>query len=380
MRVLHLFSNWKWTGPAELAVNLAAGLARRGVSVFVGCCRAPRGRQPFLLEQAHAHGLRNVSELHLDKHFRPASAVRAVHEIRRLIRHRKIDLVHTHLPNDHLLGGIAARLERNRPIVIRSDYDGFLSRPTYRARLALDHLTDHLVLASELALNAPSVGKHLPADRMSMIRPGVDTARFTPDGPLPARLPAQLTPDAIVAGIVARVQPHRQFGLLLEAFAEAVRAEPRLHLAIVGRGTHIDRLARRPAARLGLDDRVIFTGHLRGEQYVAALKAFDFQIFLVPGSDATCRAARQGMALGKPLIVSKRGILPELVAHGKCGVIVNETRGELAAALLRLAGDKPLRDRLGSQARRRIVTHYTLARQAALIEALYTRLLKNRQK
>ena len=43
MKVLHLFSNWKWTGPAEPAVNLAAALRGRGLDAAFACGRAVEG-------------------------------------------------------------------------------------------------------------------------------------------------------------------------------------------------------------------------------------------------------------------------------------------------------------------------------------------------
>ena len=41
MRALHLFSNWKWTGPAELAVNICLGLRGAGVDARFACGDAP---------------------------------------------------------------------------------------------------------------------------------------------------------------------------------------------------------------------------------------------------------------------------------------------------------------------------------------------------
>ncbi len=127
--------------------------------------------------------------------------------------------------------------------------------------------------------------------------------------------------------------------------------------------------------KLGLDDLVVFTGYLRDDEYVAAVKAFGFQIFLVPGSDATCRAVRDGMALAKPQLVSKRGILPELVLHEKCGLVVAETNDEVTAGLLRMAQDTSLRNRMGTNARKHILAEYSLEKQVSLTASLYRGLL-----
>jgi len=378
MTVLHLFSNWKKTGPAELAANLAACLSDSGITVLFACCRTPHGRTPNLFQYVRSRGLNHIFELHLGKHFRPISALRGIYELRKLIMENNVDIVHSHMPNDHLLGGFAARLTRRRPLVVRTDYNILSAPPTCRASVSLRRFTDHLVVASDLALVSPYVGRYLETERISVIRPGVDTYRFNPGRSLSADVSLPFAADAIVAGVVARVQPHRQFDLLLTAFAEAVSNEPRLRLVIVGRGSHIKRVAVDRVRQLGLADLVFFTGYLRDDAYVAAVNAFDFQIFLVPGSDATCRAAREGMALGKPQLVSKRGILPELVPHEVCGLVVEETKDNVTAGLLRLSQDVSLRNRLGANARQSIIDKHSLDKQVSLTSDLYTRLLSRR--
>ena len=371
MTVLHLFSNWKKTGPAELTANLAAGLAATGMRVLFACCRAPRGRTPDLSQYVHSRGLGRVFELHLTKHLRPVSGLLGICELRALIKENNVDIVHTHMNNDHLLGGLAARFTRRRPLVVRTDYDTLSMQPAFRMRMLLRCLTNHLVVATA----SPYAGRFLHTDDISIIRPGVDTCRFDPNRPLSANIPLPFPTDAVVAGIVARVQPHRQFDLLLSAFAQAASSEPRLRLLVVGRGTHIKRVAMDQVNKLGLDDLVVFTGYLRDDEYVAAVKAFGFQIFLVPGSDATCRAVRDGMALAKPQLVSKRGILPELVLHEKCGLVVAETNDEVTAGLLRMAQDTSLRNRMGTNARKHILAEYSLEKQVSLTASLYRGLL-----
>ncbi len=98
-----------------------------------------------------------------------------------------------------------------------------------------------------------------------------------------------LKADAPVAGIVARVQKHRNFSLLLDAIEQVAREIPDFKFLIVGRGTHIDTVARQPVSRRGLDKNVIFTGY-RNDDYRDVLNLFDYKIFLVPGSDGSYQA------------------------------------------------------------------------------------------
>ena len=54
--------------------------------------------------------------------------------------------------------------------------------------------------------------------------------------------------------------------------------------------------------------------------------------------------------MGKPVIASRRGLLPELVEHEECGLVIDDNPEALAQAILRLARDKEMRQRFGQAA------------------------------
>jgi len=105
------------------------------------------------------------------------------------------------------------------------------------------------------------------------------------------------------------------------------------------------------------------------------LSVFDAGMLLVPGSDGSCRAAMQMAAMGKPLVVAQRGVLPEIVVDGETGIVVEDTAENLAEALLEMAQDAQRRRRWGEAGRRRMVEHFSLSRQADEVEEVYRRVL-----
>ena len=159
-----------------------------------------------------------------------------------------------------------------------------------------------------------------------------------------------LRTDEPVAGIVARVQKHRNFSLLLDAIEQVVREIPDFKLLIVGRGTHIDTVARQPVSRRGLDKNVIFTGY-RTDDYRDVLNLFDYNIFLVPGSDGSCRAVREALACGKPVIAARKGILPELIRDGETGFLIDDKPADLARAMITMIRESEFRLRCSRAAR-----------------------------
>jgi len=379
--VLHLYANHKITGPAELALENVRALVAHGVAArFYSSDVQPTLYRDRWLQQLARE--REVPEAKLDRVVLPKhiSPLRAFLDVRRLASSLRADppsLIHCHLPADHLVAGYAVR-KLKRPVpLLRTLYDGEPPEPTYRTRTTLGAMTDLLVchsqqVAGELSRRAREYGGLVPS-AIRVVAPPIDTVRFDParEGIGPRREALGLPADAVVLGIVARMQTHRRYEVLLEAFRRARQAEPRLHLVVIGRGTNQEVVAREPAAKLGLADVIHFPGYIAGEDYVRTLASLDAKLFMVPGSDGTCRAVREALAMGLPLISTRRGMLPELVRDGVDGILVEETPEALADAMLRIATDPELRQAMSRAAREGARERFAFDRFAERLKALY---------
>ena len=373
MRVLHLFSNCKWTGPAEPALNLCRALRDAGVETEFAC--APDAGQSInmVVESARARGVEPILDFHLRKHRHPWYNFQDVRRLRRYLAEHPFDIVHCHLDNDH---EIAARALRGGNIpLVRSSYEGAgLERSTRRLRMLAR--TTALLEPSEMARLHDIAAFGIAPDATVVVPGAIDITRFDPGRPLPdARAKLGVSADAYVIGIVARMQTHRHFEDLLQAMRRVVDALPEARLLIIGRGTHQEKVAMEPARKLGLDGRVIFTGYIEGDDFVAAIHAMDVGVYLVPGSDGTCRAARELLAMGKPVVVADRGMLKEIVPDGEAGIVTDGSVGGLTDALLTLGRDPERRAVLAAGARRLAETRYALGPQAAQVKGIYERIL-----
>ena len=179
---------------------------------------------------------------------------------------------------------------------------------------------------------------------------------------------------AKLIGVVARMQAHRRFDLLLEALIRIVREKPDVYLVIIGRGTHADRVVRTPARNMGLEANVILAGY-RVEDYADMLGAMDLFTFLVPGSDGTCRALLQAAALGLPLVGTWRGAIPEIISNGQTGLLVPEEPEAIARAWAGLLDDSERRREMGEAARRDALIRFHPDRFAAWTERFYQEVL-----
>jgi glycosyltransferase involved in cell wall biosynthesis len=370
LKILHITSDWKWTGPAEPMLRLALAQREAGHEVALAC-PAPPHDDRSLAGEARSAGLPPVLVLERARGLRPFADRADVRALRSLLEEGGFAIVHAWHTRDHLLALRAARSLR------RSGYIGIVR--SYRRAEAIPNLpwnrwlfgpgTDGLLCVSpgSAARNAPLRGGRPIAGAFG----AVDLERFMPRAADPGvRKALGLGEEHRVVGIVARVQRHRRFDLLLEAASRLFAVDPGARLLVVGRGSARHALAELPAERLGIADRVVFAGY-RDADYAAVLRAMDVFTFLVPGSDGTCRALLEAAACGIPAVTTRRGALPEIVRDGETGFLSDEDPAALAHQWLRLLADPPLRARMGSTAAAQARERFAPARFAAAVEALY---------
>ncbi len=371
MRVLHLFANWKWTGPAEPAVNLAVALGARGHDVHFACGREVSPLPNFVANEARARKLEPIRSLRLGKHRHPIYDPIDRRALRGVLKELRPDIVHCHLNNDHRLA-LGATQGLGIP-VIRSIHDGDPPRMSRDMKRLFSNSTRALITISERMRDAMASRFPIRDERCVSVDPAVDLKRFNPRR---RRLPDLareygLSGDDFVVGIVARMQRHRRFEIFFEALTLAAAQIPALKVLIVGRGTWMDEVAVKPAARRELVGKVIFTGYRHGSEYVATLGCMNVKVYLTPGSDGSCRAVREAVAMGVPIVAARRGHLVDLVEDGVTGHLVDDDPQQLADALIRLAGDAGAREQMSARCAKTARDRYGLPRQAKTVEALY---------
>lgn len=376
MKIVHLFANWKWTGPAEPAVNLAAELSRRGHEVLFLPGRSVDEMPNFVADEARARDLRVMEGLTLDKHFRPIANLADRRRLTGWLETFSPDVLHCHTLNDHLIGGRAAVRLRRPPVLVRSLYDGRVPRFGLRTRRTFGRMTGFLLSASEAVRRAVVRRFGVPEDRTARIEGAVDLARFDPDRALPdLRGEYGIEEGDFVLGIVARMQRKRRFDVFFDAIDRAAPRTPHLRVLLVGRGTNMEEVAVRRARSSRLAERIVFTGYRAGDEFVATMGAMSAKVFLWPGSDGSCRAVREAMAMGVPVIAARTGMLSEIVTDGVDGLLVPHDGEALAEAIVDLATDPERRARLSAAARETARERFSLARQAEAVEGVYRRLV-----
>ena len=374
MRVLHATADWKWTGPAEPMLLLIEGLRRRGHEVDLACPPPPSSELRSLAGEARKRGIEPRFGLTRGRGMRLFRDAPDARRMRTWLEAGDYEVVHTWHSRDH---GLALRAAHRR----RRDGSTALVRSVPGA-LAPSWLPWNRWLLGPGCDGLLCVGRR-NATRATGLRGGrplagplgaVDTLRFRPasvdPGPGLERLGVPASARGHLVGVVARLQRHRRFDLLLDAFARLADADPRAHLLILGRGTYEEEVVRGPVRARGLADRVTLAGY-REEDYVDVLRGLDVLTFLVPGSDGTCRAVLEAAGCGIPCVATRRGALPEIVCDGETGLLVDEEPKDLERAWRSLIEQIPLRQEMGRAARRRAQQVFSVDRLARCVEDLY---------
>lgn len=213
---------------------------------------------------------------------------------------------------------------------------------------------------SDEAFELRSLGADLA--RVSVVPCGVDTARFTPDGP---RTPRGEQPHRLVT--ISRLVPRKGVDDVIRALAHV----PRTELVVAG-GPAPEHLAddaevqrlRAVAADVGVGDRVRHLGALDRDAVPPLLRSADV-VAATPWYEPFGIVPLEAMASGVPVVATAVGGMIDTVADGATGLHVPPRDPvALAAALRRLLADDAWRRQLGGAGVERVRSRYTWQRVA----------------
>jgi glycosyltransferase involved in cell wall biosynthesis len=370
LTILHLVANRWWTGSADPTIQLALGQQARGHRVLLAVIPGDR----FEVKAREA-GLTLVEGVHLRARLAPVEALRDVIRLRRLVAEEGVDVLHTHHSHDHWLALLVrprVGADARRPPVARTFH-------TLRA-VKRDAVTRRLyrrtgaALAVSRQIEARCHVAGFAAERVYWM-PGVaDLPRFESAADGRTIREEFALGDAPVVVSVARLAPNRGHELLLAGFRRVLADVPAARLLLVGKGEARDRLEQL-VGELGLAGQVTFTGY-RDRDLPAVLAAADCFALMASGSDDSCRAALEAMAAARPVVARAVGALPETIAHGETGLLVERDEPEGVAAALRELLADPVRARaMGTAGRRRAETDFSPRRAVETVERAYRAML-----
>lgn len=317
-------------------------------------------------------------EMH--RRFTPDEDLKTFHELMKVIRGGRFDVLHLHGRKCALVGRVPGRLTNVRAVVHTPHDFGFQYAHTDRARKfhtrlerTLGRFTDAMICASETEAEEALRMRLVAPERIYTIPDGVDFDEL-PDrvDHIDVRRRLHISMATRLVVMTGRLDPPMDPGTLLRAARHVLRVQPTTRFVVAGEGELLD-FSRHLTRQLQIDRKVLCTGHRADATDIAAVA----QINVFSASHgAPPLSLLKSMGLGRPFIASDIEGCREVITHGKTGVLFPASDERiLAGAILKLIGDRGLSLRLGTSAREYIRRAHDIRTWSRAIEEVYLKTL-----
>jgi glycosyltransferase involved in cell wall biosynthesis len=360
---------------------LIKGLGRGGAEQLLVSAAPYADRSHFHYEVAYLLPWKDALAGTLERQGLPVTCLGSGHgwawtrRLRSLVRERRIDLVHAHLPYA-AIGARMALAGPGRPQLVYTEHNLWQSYkpPTYWANLATFARSDYVFAVSDMVAASIRYPRGLGWRRLPPVETlyhGLDRAALEQPYPDGVREELGIPAHAPVVGTVANFRHTKGHGYLLRAASLVRETLPDVRFLLVGQGP-LEADVRREAERLGLGDTVIFAGFREDvPRLTAAVDVFALSSL----HEGLSIALLEAMALAKPPVVTRVGGLPELVDDGRNGLLVPPADAPaLATGILTLLQNPALRTSLGLAARQRAAS-FDIRSAVSRMEEVYAELL-----
>ena len=280
----------------------------------------------------------------------------------------RVEVVNTHSSNDGWLAGLAARLAGR--ILIRSRHIEVDYPNRFWSGLAFRSLPHYVITTSQRIADRLVAELGVPAARVTCVATGVDLTRFHPGVKGSLRDELGLAPEVAMVGMISVLRSWKGHATFLEAAALLLLSlgQP-VHFVIAGDGPGREELAGRIAGG-PWKDRVTLLGHRADVPNVLA----SLEVLVLPSyaHEGIPQIVLQAQAMGRAVVATRVGGIPEVVEDGTTGLLVPPREAEaLAGKVAGLLGDAGLRERLGARARERVERDYSLDAMGERLVGLY---------
>jgi glycosyltransferase involved in cell wall biosynthesis len=350
------------------------------VTLITGPAEGPEGD---LFDRAMERSLKVELMPNLVRAIRPITDLAAYHKLRSAFRRLRPDVVHTHSSKAGILGRAAAWHE-GVPAIVHTihgmpfgTFESPLRNALYRSleRWAARRCHAIVSVCDAMTSQALAAGVGRPM-QFSTVYSGMDADAFLnpPRSREAVRRELGLKDDEVAFATVARLFELKGHDDIIAAAPAVLRANPKARFVWIGDGILRERLIA-DLQRLRIRDHFVLTGLVPPDRIPELLSAVDAVIH-TSLREGLARVLPQALLVGRPVISydvdgAREVVLPET------GVLLPPRDLEgLSAAVIRLAADASLRERLGREGRRRFADQFRHETMTRNLRSLYERLLE----
>lgn len=362
IKVAFLIQGLQIGGLERVVADLAIQLDRNKFIPLVICYDSVGEFENILLENG-------IQVLYLPR--RPGVDYAYVIKLAKLLKAERVQILNAHNETALFYGTLAARLARVSK-VIYTEHDG--SYPKSSGHNLLNKMllrwNHHVITVAEYLKQHLVQSQKINAGKISTIHNGIcwdtDGVRSKPsqalDLPLRGAFP--------ILGIVARLDPIKNHLLLFQAVRGLVSKLPKLRLLVVGDGPEHTTLSRHISAHQ-LQEHIFMVGEQQNVKDWYTL----FDIFVLPSkSEGLSVTLIEALAAGVPVIATDVGGNGEIIKHEVNGLLIPSAKPQaLQQAIVRLANDPGLQQRLSQSGKERFRTAFSVRNMVAGYEQVFSK-------
>lgn len=285
-----------------------------------------------------------------------------------------VDLIHLNNIIYRNAGGILLAKYLGIPCV--AHHRGFEYHSPVVCALAkfVDH---HIAISDCIKKNLLDLG--VSEEKISIVPEGIDLSEYKPgkDTSL-IRNEFKIDGQMLTFGLIAIFVRWKGHDIFIDAAKKVFDFLPKSRAFIIGGGAGMGKVYKDElielTKRMGIDDRIFFTGYRRN--VADFIEMLDVVVHASTQPEPFGRIIIEGMAMGKPVIASKLGAPLEIIEDGRTGILIEPNNPDkLAEAIIDLLINKEKRDAIGKLAREEAANKYSIGKHTQLIESLYDKML-----
>jgi L-malate glycosyltransferase len=375
IRLLKVVTNYGSGGTEKQVMNLVRQMDMSRFDLQFGCLKK-WGIYVDALEQQNIP----ISEFRIGKLYQPTT-FRQQFRFAQFLRQQNIQIVHSYNFYSNVFAVPAAKMA-GVPVVLASirDQGVYLSEAQKRVQKWACRFADRVLVNAD-SIRDWLIGQGYQASRIVVIKNGIDLSQYDGSRVNPTlRDELGIPASAPIVVMLSRLNPQKGVDDFIKAAALIKRRHPDTYFLIVGEKLDFrndvfstDAAYHRELGMLtrdlGMQDRIIFTGHrtdipeLLAETTVSVLPSY---------SEGLSNTLLESMAAGVPIVTTNVGGNAELVKEGITGFLVKpQAPGMLAEAIGRLLDDPKMAKRFGEQARSVAFQNFSMERMVKLTQELY---------
>lgn len=373
--ILYVSNTEKMSGAEFSLLSLMRGLDRKqfqpllllpGEGLFAECARKAGIELqivPFMVRFGEA--------------FRPRVLPRVaacVWQVRRIIRRRRIRIVHANSPRAAYIGALAGRLAGAFTLTHVRDIEQSPFGSRAKSRL-LGFLSDRIVAVSQATADAILAVNPALRGKVKVVYNGIEREAITVRPAAETRGRLGISTAVKLIGSAGILHAAKGQDILIRA-AVRLRAEyPELKVLLIGQVFHAndaeyEKKLEKLVVELGIKGSIVFTGFRN--DVCDLIQAMDVFVHPAVFQDPLPRILLEAAACGRPIVATKTGGIPEIIQDGISGLLVEPGNADaLADAVLALLRHPDKAMRLGQEAMKRIEQTFSLRRHISAITAIY---------